>query len=219
MRARCRSPRDTGLYVAGRRGKRRRAGVLAAVPAVVGRRRQAPLDLAAARHAASTRRAPDAWEFPRGTRLWKEFATAARSRRASSSAPPTAPGASPPTCGTRRARTRCWRRARHARSAGAGAPGGRYAIPAEADCRACHEGAPVPVLGFSALQLSPDRDPLAPHADAAGAVRSASARGARPAAQPAAGTAGAPPRIAATTPDRTRRARLPARQLRQLPQR
>jgi hypothetical protein len=44
-------------------------------------------------------------------------------------------------------------------------PGARYTIPAEADCRACHEGAPVPVLGFSALQLSPDRDPLAPHAD------------------------------------------------------
>ena len=46
-------------------------------------------------------------------------------------------------------------------------PGMRYSIPAQDDCRACHEGAPVPVLGFSALQLSPDRDPGAPHADAA----------------------------------------------------
>jgi len=45
------------------------------------------------------------------------------------------------------------------------APGGRYAIPAEADCRSCHEGAAVPVLGAGALQLSPDRDPLAPHAE------------------------------------------------------
>jgi len=43
---------------------------------------------------------------------------------------------------------------------------GDYVVPAEFDCRACHEGAPVPVLGFSALQLSSDRDPLAPHADA-----------------------------------------------------
>ncbi len=43
---------------------------------------------------------------------------------------------------------------------------GRYSIPSETDCRACHEGAAAPVLGFSALQLSPDRDPLAPHADA-----------------------------------------------------
>ena len=46
-----------------------------------------------------------------------------------------------------------------------GAPHGSYTIPAEGDCRACHEGAAVPVLGFSALQLSSDRDPLAPHAD------------------------------------------------------
>jgi hypothetical protein len=41
-----------------------------------------------------------------------------------------------------------------------------YAIPGEFDCRACHEGAATPVLGFSALQLSADRDPLAPHAEA-----------------------------------------------------
>jgi hypothetical protein len=44
-------------------------------------------------------------------------------------------------------------------------PGARYTIPARDDCRACHEGAPVPVLGFSALQLSPDRDPSAPRVD------------------------------------------------------
>src|SRR5262249_37746989 len=37
--------------------------------------------------------------------------------------------------------------------------------PSQSDCRACHESAAVPVLGFSALQLSSDRDPLAPHAD------------------------------------------------------
>jgi len=41
------------------------------------------------------------------------------------------------------------------------APGGRYPIPSREDCLACHEGAAVPVLGVSALQLSPDRDPLA----------------------------------------------------------
>ncbi|MCL4183781.1 MAG: hypothetical protein KJ011_10085, partial [Burkholderiaceae bacterium] len=46
----------------------------------------------------------------------------------------------------------------------------RYAVPSEPDCRACHEAAAVPVLGFGALQLSPDRDPLAPHADALSAV-------------------------------------------------
>jgi hypothetical protein len=38
-------------------------------------------------------------------------------------------------------------------------------VPSRSDCLACHEGPAVPVLGFSALQLSPDRDPLAPHAE------------------------------------------------------
>src|SRR5690606_10733603 len=49
-----------------------------------------------------------------------------------------------------------------------GAPDGNYSIPSENDCRACHEAAAQPVLGFSALQLSPDRDPLAPHAETPG---------------------------------------------------
>ena len=42
--------------------------------------------------------------------------------------------------------------------------GGRWTIPGTADCRACHEGQPNPVLGFTALQLSSDRDPGALHA-------------------------------------------------------
>ena len=109
---------------------------------------------------------PDAWEFPRGTRLWKEFSvgrpveTRFIERLADGSwrfaayiwsedgseavlAPPENPVSLPPT-GTRKT---------------------RYTVPSEADCRACHEGAPVPILGFSALQLSSDRDPLAPHAE------------------------------------------------------
>jgi len=45
------------------------------------------------------------------------------------------------------------------------APGGKYAVPSRDDCRACHEGGAATVLGVSALQLSPDRDPLAPHAE------------------------------------------------------
>jgi len=39
-------------------------------------------------------------------------------------------------------------------------------IPGVADCASCHEGRKVQVLGFSALQLSRDRDPGAPHAEA-----------------------------------------------------
>ncbi len=111
---------------------------------------------------------PDAWEFPVGTRFWKEFAldrpieTRYIDRRAD---------------GTWRFATYIWNEAGTdaylAPAEGmpalpvASAHEGRYAIPSELDCRACHEGAAVPVLGFSALQLSPDRDPLAPHADTA----------------------------------------------------
>jgi mono/diheme cytochrome c family protein len=46
----------------------------------------------------------------------------------------------------------------------------RHAIPSRYDCKVCHEGRPVPVLGFTALQLSPDRDPNAPHAERRGSA-------------------------------------------------
>jgi hypothetical protein len=108
----------------------------------------------------------DAWDFPPGTKLWKEFAHGRRveTRLIERLAD-----------GTWRYAAYLWNNAdteaRLAPAAGiralpvSGAPDGRYAVPAEADCRACHEGAAVPVLGMSALQLSPDRDPLAPHAE------------------------------------------------------
>lgn len=110
---------------------------------------------------------PDAWEFPPGTRLWKEFSL----------------GRPVETRFIERFPNGDWRFAAYvwneegtdatlapsdgiAALPARGAPNGSYAIPAESDCRACHEGAAVPVLGFSALQLSSDRDPLAPHAEA-----------------------------------------------------
>ncbi len=115
---------------------------------------------------------PDAWDFPRGTKLWKQFAH----------------GSVIETRYIERGADGAWRFGSYVWNAGGTdavlapvrgirdlpapkAPGARYTIPSEDDCRACHEGAPVPVLGFSALQLSPDRDPLAPHAERlAGAV-------------------------------------------------
>jgi hypothetical protein len=109
---------------------------------------------------------PDAWEFPRGTKLWKEFAA----------------GRVLETRYLERGIDGAWRFGSYVWNAdGSDAtlapaaglrdlPGAHYTIPSEGDCRACHEAAPVPVLGFSALQLSPDRDPLAPHADATGAA-------------------------------------------------
>jgi hypothetical protein len=42
-------------------------------------------------------------------------------------------------------------------------PGREHAIPGTNDCRTCHMGSPAIVLGFSALQLSDDRDPNALH--------------------------------------------------------
>jgi hypothetical protein len=109
---------------------------------------------------------PDAWNFPPGTKLWKEFSH----------------GRAIETRYIERGADGDWRFASYVwnaegtdavlapasgiRSMAApAAPAGRYGIPAEDDCRACHEGAPVPVLGFSALQLSPDRDRNAPHAE------------------------------------------------------
>lgn len=108
---------------------------------------------------------PEAWDFPRGTRLWKEFSV---------------DGQRVETRLIERLADGEWRYSSYVWSADGSeawlapargipallvAGGGRYAIPSEPDCRACHEGAAVPVLGFSALQLSADRDPLAPHAE------------------------------------------------------
>jgi hypothetical protein len=45
------------------------------------------------------------------------------------------------------------------------APGKRHAIPSLSDCSTCHDAGRSQVLGFNALQLSDDRDPLAPHAE------------------------------------------------------
>jgi hypothetical protein len=44
-------------------------------------------------------------------------------------------------------------------------PGVFHDVPSLSDCRACHAGRKNPVLGFGTLQLSPERDPLAPHAE------------------------------------------------------
>jgi len=108
---------------------------------------------------------PDAWQFPVGTRFWKEFAFG------------------------RRAETRFiehtaegWKYATYAwsddESAADLAPergiarsvvirdGVRHGIPSRSDCKSCHEGSPARILGFSTLQLSTDRDPNAPHAEA-----------------------------------------------------
>jgi len=45
------------------------------------------------------------------------------------------------------------------------APDKRHFIPSVKDCESCHRAGRSEILGFGALQLSSDRDPLAPHAE------------------------------------------------------
>jgi hypothetical protein len=141
-----------------------------------------------------------AWRFPVGTKLWKEFSYG------------------------RRVETRYMERTRAGwvyatyvwsddgsdarlapergvRGVTPTADGGRHDVPSISDCKACHQGGASEVLGFTLLQLSPDRDPLAPHATAAADdvdLASLSARGllrGLPAAHLA-----TPPRVLARTP-------------------
>jgi hypothetical protein len=116
---------------------------------------------------------PDVWLFPAGTKLWKEFSFHGRpveTRLLESLGE-----------GVWRFASYVWNAdqtdAVLAPAAGIRniveiEPGIRHNIPAVFDCKACHSSRKDEALGFSALQLSPDRDPRAPHAEAppAGAV-------------------------------------------------
>lgn len=159
--------RDTGLYRAGTGGPIA-SGIASFTPQYPlwsdGTTKRRWLALPAGASIDASR--PDAWVFPIGTRLWKEFAHA---------------GGPVETRYIERRADGAWQFATYVWNADASdavlaprggiatlpvtaAPGGRYAIPSQADCLACHAGSEVPVLGVSALQLSPDRDPLAPNA-------------------------------------------------------
>ena len=107
---------------------------------------------------------PDAWVFPVGTKVWKEFrfhGAPAETRLIERTA-----------AGWRYA-SYVWRpdgsatlvHERGILNSVAIREGVRHAIPSRADCTACHEAGPSRLLGVSALQLSDDRDPLAPHAE------------------------------------------------------
>lgn len=144
---------------------------------------------------------PAAWEFPRGTKFWKEFTVGGR-RIETRTIERLADG-------SWQFRAYAWNDAQDAATLVPAAgttvslpDGTRYRIPSQDDCRACHEGGAAPVLGFNALQLSPDRDPLAPHAEPprAGDVNLATlAKSGRLRGLPAAVLA-TPPRIPAPTP-------------------
>ena len=90
---------------------------------------------------------PDAWQFPVGTRAWKEFRREGRVE----------------TRLIERLADGSWRFASYVWNQEGteavlapedGLP--KKGIPSRADCLACHEGAAVPILGYSAVQLTRD---------------------------------------------------------------
>jgi hypothetical protein len=110
---------------------------------------------------------PKEWDFPVGTRFWKEFSFGGRKVE---------------TRMLWRASTTRWVFASYAwneqgteailapeeglTGVAEVAAGKEHGIPSVADCRACHETRRVEPLGFNALQLSTDRDPHAIHGEA-----------------------------------------------------
>lgn len=109
--------------------------------------------------------APDAWQFPVGTRLWKEFAWERRVETRFLERRPDGSWLFASYVWSADGREAHLAPEGGVRDAYAIRPGLRHDVPARQDCLACHGGRATPVLGFSALQLSPDRDPLAPHAE------------------------------------------------------
>lgn len=108
----------------------------------------------------------EAWLFPIGTRVWKEFSFSGR--RVETRFMERGPDGWTYAAYAWREDGRdavlvSERGRRNAYPLGAGRS---HTIPGANDCKACHQGGRAEVLGFSALQLSPDRDPGALHADA-----------------------------------------------------
>jgi hypothetical protein len=108
----------------------------------------------------------NAWDFPIGTKLWKEFAFGGRPVE---------------TRFLWKAGPDAWIFASYVWNADGTdavkapetgvmnvaevAPGKGHSIPSVADCRTCHVSGRTEILGFNALQLSTDRDPSAIHGE------------------------------------------------------
>jgi hypothetical protein len=108
----------------------------------------------------------DAWELPVGTRFWKEFAfngVRVETRHFVKTGPDRWVFASYVWSADQRDATRA--PAGGVPDVAEVAPGKWHSIPSETDCRACHDSGRTEALGFTALQLSDDRDPLAPHGE------------------------------------------------------
>lgn len=109
---------------------------------------------------------PDVWKFPVGTRFWKEFTFQQRKveTRFIELTPDGWQYAAYEWADDDSEATLVGDRGALSRAVVRGTL--RHIIPSRTDCRSCHEGSPSRILGFSALQLSAERDPNAPHAEA-----------------------------------------------------
>jgi hypothetical protein len=155
---------------------------------------------------------PDLWVFPMGTRLWKEFSLEHRvETRYLERADDGWIAATYLWDAAEREAVLAPARVPRRRGAGPAYP---TTSPAAWTARRATTRA-TPVLGVSALQLSPDRDPLAPHAEAPRLATSTSTPGAR------AAVVGQGDACARRAHRRRRRgprgAQVPARQLRRMP--
>jgi cytochrome c553 len=106
------------------------------------------------------------WEFPIGTKFWKEFSFDGRKVETRMLWRVSAERWVFATYAWNEAQTDA-ALAPEAGIPGAVeiAPGKRHTIPGVADCRSCHDSARTEILGFDALNLSDDRDPNAPHGE------------------------------------------------------
>lgn len=88
---------------------------------------------------------PDAWVFPPGTKAWKEFSRAGQ--RIETRFIERLPD------GAWRYATYVWNREGTSATLAPVQGVRQLGIPSRTDCLACHEGAAVPILGYSAVQL------------------------------------------------------------------
>lgn len=147
---------------------------------------------------------PDIWSFPAGTKIWKEFSFGGRRVETrlieSRGGGRLAFAAYAWNAGETEARLTP---ASGIRNVVEVRPGVGHDIPGVWDCRACHVGDREEILGFSALQLSPDRDAKAPHSEPVSAdmVNLSTLIGKRLIRNYPGGWASRPPRIEAPTAD------------------
>jgi len=109
---------------------------------------------------------PDAWVFPIGTRVWKQFSFERPIETRYMELQPDGRWLYATYRWNEEGNAAALAPERGVKRVTESRPGVPYGLPAVADCRACHDSGASAVLGFSALQLSSDRDPAAPHATA-----------------------------------------------------